>query len=349
MAINVVNACTSPGEWLAGWQGLVLIALIISYLLVSLYYMIGKIIGSSAVEAKAKNELYQTIMTTIIAAALVSLIPMLCAFDLQGAGISKSGNLFEIGSFYTEWVVHKNMAVLAQIIFWNHVMSIFTSVGFGMTVYGISISNSPMAGLGGLSNAVNIIMSSTMIAVLVSFAQFVLLKFVYAGMFNILLPVGIVCRAFPFTREFGGALIAIAIGFFVFYPMMLNVDYVIVGQPDRLSDAGVDLRSASWQSFAEDLAMLGTSMVAEVAAKALIGLGPLGDAASFLLWMVRAFRFVDRMAEIYVELVTGGVAMILISAFLLPAMNGIVLVSIVRDLSKILGTEVDISTLTRMV
>lgn len=347
--VDVVNACAEPGQWLAGWQGLALIALVISYLIVSLYYMIGKMISSPVVEAKAKNEFYQTFMTTIMAAFLVGMVPVLCAFNLNDVGIGMDGNLFDVAEFYVTWVVHKSMLVLSQVINWNHIVSIASSLGMGQTVYGVSITNSPLSGLGALSNVVNIIMSSTMIAVLAAFAQLVVLKFIYAGMFNILLPVGIICRSFSFTREFGGALIAIAVGFFLFYPLLLNVDYFIMGQPTEMPEDAASLSGAmDAEELAGDLVTIGLAVVAEVG----LSFGPAAVASAvsgMVLHLALAIVIVNRVVEVYIELVTSGVATIFYSAFLLPALNGIVLVSTVRDLSRLLGVETDISTLTRMI
>lgn len=348
--MDVVNACTDPRQWLAGWQGLALIALVISYLIVSLYYMIGKMISSPVVEAKAKNEFYQTFMTTIMAAFLVGMVPVLCAFNLRDVGIRMDGNLFYVAEFYVTWVVHKAMLVLSQVIDWNHIVSIASSLGMGRTVYGVSITNSPLSGFSALTNVVNILMSSTMIAVLVAFAQLVVLKFIYAGMFNILLPVGIICRSFSFTREFGGALIAIAVGFFLFYPLLLNVDYFIIGQPTEMPEDAADMSGAiNVMDLSIDmLTSIGVKMLGELAGS----IGPaavVGAVAGMVTDIMVVIIVVNRVIEIYIELVTSGVAAIFISAFLLPALNGIVLVSTVRDLSRLLGTETDISTLTRMI
>jgi hypothetical protein len=52
-------------------------------------------------------------------------------------------------------------------------------------------------------------------------AQRVLLDFFHATMFKVFLPFGILLRTFPITREAGGSVIAIAIGAYIVYPLLL--------------------------------------------------------------------------------------------------------------------------------
>jgi len=58
-------------------------------------------------------------------------------------------------------------------------------------------------------------------------AQMLLLN-VAGPMFILLLPFGIVLRSFSYTRRAAGAMIALAVGFFVVYPLMIVVDYELV-------------------------------------------------------------------------------------------------------------------------
>ena len=44
-----------------------------------------------------------------------------------------------------------------------------------------------------------------------------------------------------------------------------------------------------------------------------------------------------------------GIGQVALAAFILPAINGVIFVAAVRDLSRLLGQEVDVSSLSRIV
>jgi len=64
------------------------------------------------------------------------------------------------------------------------------------------------------------------------YAQIAVLKFFEMSMFTVFLPIGIILRSFPPTRGAGAVLIAIAIGFYIVYPLVFTILYI--GTPPAL-------------------------------------------------------------------------------------------------------------------
>ncbi|VVB73403.1 Uncharacterised protein [uncultured archaeon] len=58
------------------------------------------------------------------------------------------------------------------------------------------------------------------------YAQIAILKFFETSMFTVFLPIGLILRAFPPTRGAGAVLSAIAIGFYMVYPLVFTILYV---------------------------------------------------------------------------------------------------------------------------
>jgi hypothetical protein len=104
-------------------------------------------------------------------------------------------------------------------------LNFFDSATFKITPGGFGFTVSPLSGLSMIPNTLDQlsgILSGFLVALL---AVNFLLGLVYA-LFPIFLYLGIVLRAFPWTRAAGGIFIAIFIGFYVVFPLMI---YATVG------------------------------------------------------------------------------------------------------------------------
>ena len=79
------------------------------------------------------------------------------------------------------------------------------------------------------------------------YAQIAVLKFIETSMFTLFLPVGLILRSFPPTRGAGAVMVAVAIGFYVIYPLIFTILYV--GTPPVIDGcviaAPLDVQSTS--------------------------------------------------------------------------------------------------------
>jgi hypothetical protein len=78
---------------------------------------------------------------------------------------------------------------------------------------------------------------------IVLYAQISFLRFIETSMFTVFLPIGILLRAFPPTRGAGAVLIAIAIGFYVVFPMAYTLLYL--GSPKTVQGCNMNIPSTT--------------------------------------------------------------------------------------------------------
>jgi hypothetical protein len=140
------------------------------------------------------------------------------------------------------------------------------------------------------------------------------------AIFTILLPLGLIFRAFPFTRPAGGALISIAFGFTIMLPIAYLVTEDIAlhlygpgGRPSGDTLAGQITQIAFSVSSADEMQTFFTNGFAEG--------GVLRQMAKFLV----------------------------IEVTLLPLMAYLMVLNITRNLAEIFGAHIDFSTLVRMI
>jgi len=343
-----MGVCVDLSGWASSWYALSAIGIVVSGFVIGIAYMIGVWLGNPGLTARAKNEIYQTLATLFILACAVGFAAFACNADLSGLGVS--GTVYGAAESYISWIASKSMHALERMIYLAKVWGIFGSIGMGISISGMGISFSPFSGFFGLVNILNLLMSTLLILSFTVAAQYVVLKFAIEGFIGYLLPAGLVCRCFPFTRDFGGALIALSVGFALFYPFLFAMDWMVVGQPSSSTIPGSDFSEGP---LIESLVIFTTTVVAEsvITGGILSVLGiqltyPIIDLYSLLRLIVEiAITFLDWM----VQAAFIPTSELLIGGLFLPALNGIILVAVVRDLSRALGEEVDITTLTRMV
>ena len=141
----------------------------------------------------------------------------------------------------------------------------------------------------------------------------------WKGMFNVLLPVGIALRAFPFTRTAGGAAIAIAVGFTIVLP----ISYLIVQ----------DVSSHYWNQYCSG----GVNVLGDPINAILSGFGGTGSAEN----AVKDFMKSDKMNCIIFR--------VGIEATLLPFFAYLMTLNITRKLAEMMGAHIDFSALVRMI
>ncbi len=338
MVGNIIDACSSPSDWLASWQVLSALGILVSWFVLSLTYMVGSLLDNVGLMARAKAEVWEIITTTIILASVIVIASAACTFPASYVNPilgASTDNMFKVSENYLFWLGNKTMQVFADLMDMNNTISVLLSIMGGFNIFGIGLTMQPFAGLQPLMNIMNLFMNGAMICMITAVAQMTVLKFIEAGVLSVLLPAGIVCRSFPFTRQFGGSLIAIALGLYIFYPLMLVVDDAIMGSPSRDPRAG-------------GIGYSGSSNTAAIIASVpfmMVGffLGGASGAASMFS------PTLDMVVTYFVNKPIVGLGEVALAAFILPAINGVVFVAVVRDLSRILGQEVDVSSLSRIV
>jgi len=331
------NQPSSPTDAGNNWKTLCIAGLLISSLIISLMYMIGKVTGNPALINRAKTDINQVIVTAAMLVVFASLMGGLCALDATVFGL-KTSSLFDATRSYFAYA--QSVAFSSYIDTTNSIMllsglstlyvSSANAITLGLYVK-LTIALRPFSGFAAAMGALNFVSNLMMISVAVTSGYITILNVIETWFLNLMLPAGVVMRCFTPTRDFGGVLISISIGIFVFYPLLFSLSYLMMGQPDPV---GLP-ESGSWfYSIIGELALFTAasifpySLIAALAGQLMI----MGDLAG------------NSVAHSF-----GNAGSALLPVFILPAINWIILVGIVKGMSRALGEEVDLSSLARLI
>ncbi|MEM3431315.1 MAG: hypothetical protein QXW80_01650 [Candidatus Micrarchaeia archaeon] len=319
------------------WKSLSFIGLLVSLFLLIFAYLIGKSLDSPQLIARAKTDMIQVVVTAIMLGVLYSILLFICSIDASQFGFNFT-SFFDGARMYLEY---SRASALNAYLKCTNAMMIIT----GLSTFNINNPNfidlgaflhigvyfKPFAGYGITIGALNWFSSLVQLSYSLITGYIVVLDAIQLYFLNLLLPAGVVLRCFSPTRDLGGVLIAISVGLFFFYPLLFSFSYMIIGQPDP----NVRLPDMDWESEIN-------SAVAKSVALSSVPLGSLVTIFNSLFG--KGGEAIDRLNEAYIA--TGSV---ILYVFILPAINWIILVAIIRELSKALGQEVDISGLARMI
>ena len=299
--------------WLS-WQGLAFLAGSTVFIISTLAYVLGYVLMHSKVITWAKEQMQEAVLSMVIVLFVIGFASFLCSLDLRALGMttscsSTSCNFIDVGYGMLMEMYKVIIQGYMLITGMQAVLSSISTMTMGKSPGGFGIMISPYAVAGDIASALRDAMIVLMTSGIMTLTQMVLLKMT-ESLFVILFPIGVILRSFGATRGFGGGLIAIAIGFFVFYPLLVVLFYgsvlgsIQADYGDMLGSVkgkGLDATSPNW---------FGGDMV---------------------------FFFV------------GFIGKTIMGAIFIPLLMFMILVAFVKGLSQTLGEEVDVSNLTRLI
>jgi hypothetical protein len=333
---------TGPTSAEQNWKSLSFIGLLLSAALVSIIYMIGKAMDAPGLMARAKTDLIQVAVTGIALVLLYGILSGLCAIDAREFGFGFS-SFFDGANKYFEYC--RQLALKTYLDSANSIMVISAFSSFSVNTpeflrfgnyFSIGIFLKPYAGYGLMIGAINWFASLVLLSYSLVTGFMVVLNAIQVYFLNLLLPAGIVLRCFSPTRDFGGVLIAISIGMFVFYPLLFSFSYMITAIAENQAElTPPSLPDMDW--YPQVRAAVATALVYSVI--------PFAN----VVVLLRALSSSGNIAITALLNAYGEVGQTILPIYILPAINWIILAAIVRELSKVLGQEVDISGLARMI
>ncbi|MFA5381645.1 MAG: hypothetical protein WC356_00640 [Candidatus Micrarchaeia archaeon] len=333
------------------WLLPTIIAALLALGIIIIIYMIGKLTENPRLNVWAQTEISQVILSIIIAALIFS---GMYWFYTESSALTLSAGIYKGTSPYVGGSIYETsceyLSDLAE--YSNDVMSLIryniavANIRGSLNEFGCKtdeIDKNPygcaMAFLGGPStswnkyssnyNYLSLFNTSLNIATICFFNTLFLLyllQFILTadGFLFILLPAGIIIRTIPFLRGLGGSLIAIAVGLFLFLPFMITLEALIFG----------DILQAEHSSFTyPDESSLENDLWP-------ISLGDLGE--------IIDWNTVPEFST-NLEIIFKATTHIFLAGVFLPYLGFAGVIIVTRDLSKLLGEEVDISRLAQMV
>ena len=364
------------------WPVYAVFGVAIAFVAVALAQMLSSAIGSSEMKAWAANEFWQAITTALIVSFLLiaGIIESLAvpAFGYsdpraQGADISPvgAGELIPTSPVLANAYIflRKSWCYAAGTSFVSLIgQAQFLSVLRGMELtyarpfrvvgFELNVKQAIPEFISGTFGKIFSYITDPLIGVtgIITAQMFVLCIIDYVGMV-LLLPLGIILRAVPFLRGLGTALIAIAIGLFLVYPLtlMFNEKIVLAMNPDKIEGGAT---TDNWWRNAvppDAVAYLGAS-VASSGAQVVIAMSKVVN-KTLPPWFINNFRtfnlalvFMSMAGAVHMALtlVDRASFVILILGAVLPFLSIVITFGITREIAKLLGSDVNLNTLLKI-
>lgn len=223
-------------------------------------------------------------------------------------------------------IFDSTVSLLAPLSVAYATLSIVNSMSFslGLVSFGISGAMKPLiTGIGYVIDALTVTLVSVEI-------QGYLLSFISASAMSILMPVGIILRCLYFTRGLGGAVLAITIGLFAILPMTYVLDASIVNSYTTA------LTNSTAGNILTNVTSVQGTLLNQVSAYQngkTNSTGTLSQISTLISGFTSNFQK-------FLSGISNFVAIIIVEAFILPAFSIILTIISIRELAKILGTEV---------
>jgi hypothetical protein len=340
------------------WAGLAGLALATSATLLSFIWIWATLFRNSQLHQYVKQELYELIATAILVvllyAAVGAMVDIKASFflpiNLLPSGVDVDTSLYESTAMYFEQV-DKDMSTWLNL---NYVINVYVDQVASVTPYarplGVGLVASPMAGLASPIKQLLYNMTVALsVAFIINYAQLAVYTFTIYGFMNYYLPIGILLRSFTPTRRLGGTLIGIAVAFLFVFPPLMTLTYSMFYNPT--SGPLVTFNEMFW-SYMNDTFGASGGPVDTLYSENLTDSG-----GGLIDMMTGAFGSIGRLFSgmlggfflslLLIPMAT--ISMAFAIGFIMPAINIMVLTQAAKSLSKSLGDEVDISSLTRMI
>ncbi|VVB65463.1 Uncharacterised protein [Candidatus Gugararchaeum adminiculabundum] len=338
--------------------------------------------GNAGMKAWAKNEMFQVFTTAIIFLSIVGLVNFACAVNTTSiffsgykyTALDTNNNIVQVPPYQN--MFDEAIRYLDSLSFYSgfaFLYSFFSNLGISFVQGfiwtsrpgGLGVMAQPLAGLSPLMSSSGMVMSTTMIAFLTAAVQVQVLRFVQATMLSVFLPIGLLCRCIEPLRGFGGMLIGLALVMFILYPALLVMNEAVVApslasyqwsanfyfektipaEPDP-NDPTKEIPTTMYGvgGFANKFA---ASDPNDPNSGASFFSSPTAYSASALP-KTMFDKLVSPFSYLYSAIIRL-VAVIFVGVFALTALNFVILTAAVRELTKLLGEEADITNLTRMI
>jgi len=302
------------------WQAITLGVVSMMLALVSLAYMIGIGFHLPKLQAWAKDELYQALASVLLSVLLISFVLTIDTtmqnmygadpFDIAIRYIQEV--TLGLGSFFGSVVAFD---VLFQILKTMLIKAMPSQTGFTIN---------PFVGVAPLTQMMSMAMEAILGGMGLMLGMSAFLLFIKTQL-AIILPIGLALRAFPLSRPAGGALIAVFIGFYVFFPFLWVFNQQIYS----------DIRP----TISPLLSSIGNAL----------SLGnncnecPMCCTTNTPNWSGNMFM------NMISNLTYPTIYYLFIFVLLLPMFNLIMVLILINELAKIFGSEIDISGLSGLI
>lgn len=338
------------------WELTTILAILASFSVIAIAYMISKGLGIPALNGWARNEAYQLIAMAIVVCLLFSAL-QIENYIFESFGYSPTPAVpnpaISSAQTYLSSVRTYVGSVLISTYFLNGIIQMlnfklelpetmfYNAVDFGK---GMTAFTGAMSGIIKLSSGV----FGTVLGL--TTAQTIFLDFINRIAFTILLPIGLFLRVFSFSRGIGTFFIALAIAFYVVYPLTFLMNEKIVDQILGYQGA--------WQNIlkARSLQSTENGWIYQMADSQIQPSNPFG-ASGFVDYYTRLFTSIVYYAAStanytinttfnpFTLLNEGAFAFVLFTV--IPILDFVITLGISREIGSLLGADVSFGDLLK--
>jgi len=351
------------------WAFYTFIVLLITSIFYAFMYLLSKLLNNTKLCTQIGHEIMQMFYTAGLFVLIVLLISGICTFDI--------GTIFDkvqpgYINYYNKDGVNTYdfaMGYLKKLSEWSFESIAITTLSYSYisSLGGASIkikthTIQPYKGLKAIADSfLGLGAMSLIIVFLSAVTQMFILYYIWSPLVGVFMPIGFLFRSFAPTRTIGGAIIGAVLTLMVFYPLLLNVNGLVMHtvNPEKtlgfmkLTLAGV---VGSWMTLM--LATVGersmsNPMIAGWLHKYL-GVKNMGKYAAFFSSLRRTastilYILIMAMTLFFVLALFSVVGILFLAGVLMPLLNILILSHISTALSSLLGESLNIANLTRMI
>ena len=360
------------------WLVLSVIGVFIVFVIAVGVFLIGKIVDLPNISAWGKNEIWQVIASVILIVLLLALIGPLdqigklnnpscpnvgdCDVTLCGYTDPSDPNagctLLQTAYYYSEAMAAELMHLSYHFLTINMLLEGFFSVEFNFTplhMVGVSYDFGSMFGT--VSKLTDWSLVIMLPAILSWIGNMFILCFTSEKMLALFLPLGLVLRSFPSTRSVGGGIIALALGLYFVYPLMLNLNNLIMSayigvKPSEM----INYAQTHFYNFPPTLNRPGREITQAI-------INPL--TTSFKEFMLSGTPNIFKNMQLLYPFIAGsisdlylnafyimlqeGVFLVMIGSFVLPVLNIFITFTFIQEIGKFLGSDMNVAELVKLI
>ena len=334
-----------------GWIPLTFAALMVSLLILALLYIFSNFLRNQQLSTWTKFELFQVIGTAALFAFTGILVTGMCTFDMSFLDpVHWHGmNMYDIVDSYFAQLQQIGGLIFVYLMWIIKMINLLAKITWLSNPLGLGMQDSPLESLGQINSIFFFVVGGFFTSLLMVILQMKILNYLAYAVMYYLFPFGVFFRAFEPTRKFGGTLMGLSLSLFLFYPVILVINAYIMNAPLNGNPAngqpGLVADVASMAGGAENNVQ---NMPGPSSADNIVNEHPDPNAIDQNTGLSTGETIAAGVANGATSLLKP-VMFYVVAAVVLPVINFIVLVEITRSMTHIMGEEIDVSNLTRMI
>ncbi|MBU0586823.1 hypothetical protein KJ780_04880 [Candidatus Micrarchaeota archaeon] len=307
------------------------ISILIVIFIIVILYMAGNFLQIPNLIAMAKDESYQVILTVILAVFFLSYVygtdvPLI----KQAIGI----DVFDSATFYSYNVLYKITELFSVFVTFNVYLNIFHSLflPLGPIRQALTIQLGPA-----LKPLIDLV-SFNLQYLILAYGEWTIFIFIFGFIkkwfIPFFLPLGLLMRTFTHTRGGGNALIGLAIALSTIYPLMFHISGIIFDK--EFPDLG------TFDYVKQGM----VSLVSVLSATGVLGLFAALSVIFVSAFWVAGILLIARLA---IDTSIDAITIVVVFSLLLPFINIFMTLTFAREISKLLGTEINLGAFVKLI